>query len=457
MRRRMIVLFIVLSVFALVPMAAQQAATKPSPQAAPAAAPAQKPDAAPAAPAAPRPMELADIIAWKNIGATAFSNDGSWFAYRMSPIEGDSEVFVRATDGDTVYKFPAGEAPSMAGGPRPAGRARPARRSSTLGSPPDSKWVAFTVYPTRAEGQRLRRQRRPVQAKMQLLDLATGQGRDASRTSAASRSPASAAAGWRLPRRPRPPAGRVRGLRRRLRRRQAAVRPPRPRSAEGSGSHPARPRDGPRFQHRQRGRVRVRQSRAATWRSSSTRRTRPATASSSATWRPASCRCSTATRPRTNAWRGRERATASPCVKGTEDKRYTDKVYAAVGLHRASGPRARAAARGVRPRLRQDVPGGHVDRPYRGPTWTRGPLGARLRHPHAEEVGCETRHSEAWRGRRATRRRSPKRQRHRPRRRRRTRRRSTSSCGTTRTRACSRSSRCRRRPTRTSATCPSTA
>ena len=45
MRRRILVLF-VLSVLALVPMAARQAATKPAAQAAPAATPAPKPDAA---------------------------------------------------------------------------------------------------------------------------------------------------------------------------------------------------------------------------------------------------------------------------------------------------------------------------------------------------------------------------------------------------------------------------
>jgi len=38
----------------------------------------------------------------------------------------------------------------------------------------DSKWVAFMVYPTRAEGQRLRRQRRPVQANVQILDVTSG-------------------------------------------------------------------------------------------------------------------------------------------------------------------------------------------------------------------------------------------------------------------------------------------
>jgi hypothetical protein len=32
-------------------------------------------------------------------------------------MEGDSEVFVRATGDDKVYRFPAGEAPAMGGGP----------------------------------------------------------------------------------------------------------------------------------------------------------------------------------------------------------------------------------------------------------------------------------------------------------------------------------------------------
>src|SRR5512139_1579282 len=172
--RRVIPILILLSVVALVPMAAQQVATKPAAQAAPAAAPAQKPAEAPAQPATPRPMELADIIAWKNIGATAITNDGKWFAYRMSPMEGDSEVFIRATDADTVYKFAVGEAPSMAGGPAPGGPGEAGPPSSSLGFSPDSKWAAFTAYPSRAEGQRLRRQRRPVQAKMQLVDLASG-------------------------------------------------------------------------------------------------------------------------------------------------------------------------------------------------------------------------------------------------------------------------------------------
>ena len=119
-----------------------------------------------------RAMGLADIVAWKNAGATTISNDGHWIAYRMSPIEGASDVIVRATEGEQVYKFPVGESPSAGGGAAGAGEIGPP--AATLRFSEDAKWVAFMVYPSRAESARLRRQRRPIQAKVQLLDLTSG-------------------------------------------------------------------------------------------------------------------------------------------------------------------------------------------------------------------------------------------------------------------------------------------
>ena len=161
-----------LLVLALVPVAARQVATKPAAQPAPVAAAAQKPDTAPAPAAAPRPMELADIIAWKNVGATAISNDGTWFAYRLSPMEGDSEVFVTEVNGKRFHRFVAGELPSPSVGPGGPGESGPP--PSTLRFSEDSKWLALTVYPTRDETARLKRQRRPVQTKVKLLDLTSG-------------------------------------------------------------------------------------------------------------------------------------------------------------------------------------------------------------------------------------------------------------------------------------------
>ena len=132
-----------------------------------------------------RPIELQDIIAWKTIGATAVSNDGQWFAYRIAPGEGDAQIVVRRTqEREKELTFDIGEPPAAA-----AARRRPRRDGGGGGSPAldfsdDSKWVAFTTYPSRAEAQRLRRQRRPVQSeRVTIVNLATGEKRDYPRDS----------------------------------------------------------------------------------------------------------------------------------------------------------------------------------------------------------------------------------------------------------------------------------
>jgi len=42
-----------------------------------------------------RPMQPADLKAWKNIRTPALSNDGKWFAYVLAPNEGDASVIIR--------------------------------------------------------------------------------------------------------------------------------------------------------------------------------------------------------------------------------------------------------------------------------------------------------------------------------------------------------------------------
>jgi dipeptidyl aminopeptidase/acylaminoacyl peptidase len=126
---------------------------------------------APAAAVAKKAMELGDILAWKSMAATALSNDGGWLAYRLTPLEGDSEVVIRATGSDKEYRFPIGEAPRGGGGGGPLAGAAP---SPTMQFSHDAKWVAFTVYPTRAEAARLRRTRRPMHNKLRVLDLTSG-------------------------------------------------------------------------------------------------------------------------------------------------------------------------------------------------------------------------------------------------------------------------------------------
>jgi acetyl esterase/lipase len=129
---------------------------------------------------ATRPVELQDIIEWNTIGVTALSNDGQWFGYRLAPQEGDARIIVRRTRGEKEHRFDVGETPQAGGG---GGRGGPAvgGAPSTLGFSDDSKWVAFTTYPSHAEQQRLRRQRRPVNSSVSLVNLETGEKRDYAR------------------------------------------------------------------------------------------------------------------------------------------------------------------------------------------------------------------------------------------------------------------------------------
>src|SRR6185503_19141856 len=80
---------------------------------------------------------------------------------------------IRSTaDGAKETRFAIGEVPTQGGGPfgAPGG--------ATLAISGDAKWAAFTVYPTQREARRLRQQRRPVQNKVAVVNLATGQKTD---------------------------------------------------------------------------------------------------------------------------------------------------------------------------------------------------------------------------------------------------------------------------------------
>ncbi len=114
-----------------------------------------------AEPQKPRPIELPDILAWKSIRSTALSNDGQWFAYRLSPNKGDSDVIIRQTKGDKEYKFPVGEAPRYASG--------------EIAFSEDSKWLAFTIYPKEKEAKKLKKQKKKLFNTVGLLNLNSGE------------------------------------------------------------------------------------------------------------------------------------------------------------------------------------------------------------------------------------------------------------------------------------------
>ena len=138
-------------------------------QAATATAPAQ---------AVKKSVELDDIIAWKSIGTTALSNNGEWFAYRVAPQEGDAELIVRNVASGKETKFNLGEVGAPGGGGGRGGGGPEGGGGAGLSFSDDSKWIAFNTNPARAEAQRLRRQRRPVEGSVSVVNLATGDKKD---------------------------------------------------------------------------------------------------------------------------------------------------------------------------------------------------------------------------------------------------------------------------------------
>jgi len=121
------------------------------------------------------PVEVEDVVAWKSLGSTVLSNDGQWFGYRLAPQEGDAEVVVKAVRSDKTMRFPIGEVPQGGGG---GGRGGAGGATSTLAFSDNGKWAAFTTYPTHLAALRLKRQRRPIQSSVMVVNLASGEKKE---------------------------------------------------------------------------------------------------------------------------------------------------------------------------------------------------------------------------------------------------------------------------------------
>lgn len=121
--------------------------------------------------ATPRPIELPDILKWKRLQLPTPSNDGQYFASKLTPTEGDSEVVVRRIRDGKEWRFPTGETAAPAG--PPGGGFGQVRFSRELAFSDDGKWFAFTVSPTFRESKRLKRERRPLFNKVTVVNLET--------------------------------------------------------------------------------------------------------------------------------------------------------------------------------------------------------------------------------------------------------------------------------------------
>ena len=127
---------------------------------------------------AQKPIQLADILSWKRIQTPAVSNNGEWFAYRIAPAEGDAEVVIRNLKSGKELRFPIGDAGAAAPAPTAGGLpvAPPSGAGGSLASrlSGDSRWAAFQTYPNTKDAKKLKKDRKPIQTKVVLVELATG-------------------------------------------------------------------------------------------------------------------------------------------------------------------------------------------------------------------------------------------------------------------------------------------
>ncbi len=146
---------------------------------------------------ATKQMQPADLKGWKSIRQSVLSNDGKWFAYVLAPNEGEATLIVRSTGADgKEMKYPIGEA-GGAGGGRGGPPGADGGAGASLAISPDSRWVAFTIYPAAAAGRAGGRggagrggagrgapgagsdqAAAPAQNKMGLVNLATGEKKE---------------------------------------------------------------------------------------------------------------------------------------------------------------------------------------------------------------------------------------------------------------------------------------
>jgi len=127
--------------------------------------------------AAPKPIQITDIFQWKRIQTPNISSDGGYFAYRVVPNEGDSELVIRNLKTSAETRFPIGEV-TAGGGPGGGGgggrgQGGPPRETGVQFSE-DGKWLAFQVFPKRAESRKAKRDKKPTYNQVTLVELATG-------------------------------------------------------------------------------------------------------------------------------------------------------------------------------------------------------------------------------------------------------------------------------------------
>jgi dipeptidyl aminopeptidase/acylaminoacyl peptidase len=100
-----------------------------------------------------RVLTLGDYPQWKHITSVTISDNGDWITYGYRPNGGDVTLHIKSLDNGKVYDIAVGSDPQVS---------------------KDSRWAAYMINLSKEEAKKLRKEKKPVTSKVELLDLKSG-------------------------------------------------------------------------------------------------------------------------------------------------------------------------------------------------------------------------------------------------------------------------------------------
>lgn len=99
-------------------------------------------------------LTIEDYARWRSIVSTSISDDGGFITFGYQKLEADDMLYIKNLQGDKEVEIPRGSRPQFSD---------------------DSKWVACTISLPFKEIKKLRKDKKPVPEKAQLMNLATSE------------------------------------------------------------------------------------------------------------------------------------------------------------------------------------------------------------------------------------------------------------------------------------------
>lgn len=104
-------------------------------------------------------LTIDDYEKWRTISSVSISDNGKWITFSYVFADKDDTLYIKSTSTDKVYEIPRGSLP---------------RRRSAAAFSDNSKWVAYFINLPDKEQKKLKKDKKPVTRKAELLNLETG-------------------------------------------------------------------------------------------------------------------------------------------------------------------------------------------------------------------------------------------------------------------------------------------